>query len=350
MQTFFTILPFIPIALIVFGVLFGLMRGTKKTIIRMVTIMVTTTVLFFIAMPLTGAVAGSFLGDIETSLVTAGLDIEVAQDFIAALLAPVVFFVLFIVVNMVSWIFFAIFTRKVEKKGRLGGAIAGFVSGVFIAVAFMMPINGYLNFINTKHQQITEIAEVLELDELTDALESLNDWMRPLNDYQRNAITRLFNNVNIPLFNMMTNNRFEEVSDIVAEISSALVTIREFISALEQGNFDGLSREQLEEVGAVLDFLTGTFLSGMSLSDIFGVVAEDFNLGQFIPINQIAWLNPSQVDQAVNMVLEAQISEMSFEELFGAVYDARQDPVDAIDAMINQLPSSVRDFINGFRP
>ena len=358
---------FFPLLFILFGVLFGLMRGTKKTLIRLMIIMSTTAVLFFITRPITMSVASSMTSGIAADLTERGIPLETVNNMIVGFTAPLVFLVLFIIVNMLSWIFFAIFTRNVERSGKLGGALIGAGAGLFIAIMFMMPLNGYAKFVHDNHVRLTQLVETIEEADIEFDfvdISALDQYMRPIRNFNRNPITRAINTVAQPMFGFLTDRVLDDISDSIEALNDAASTLVDLINALDDGFENITDKDTLTNIGALVDRLTNNPLfSDITLGDIAGIVGDGFDLSQTIPFEQIG-ADAEQTQSIVNALLDIRLSDFSFEQMFYSlftVYDLIRDGVqpeeaDMMDAMsdvmdalpLNKLPSAIQSLISSF--
>ena len=368
MEVFFTIFAFLPLLFIVFGVLFGIMRGTKKTLIRFMIILATTAILFVVTKPITSGVLGSLMSGFAADLTNHGVPVDTVNSLISGLFAPLVFLVLFIVVNMLSWIFFAIFTRGVDPQGKLGGAIIGGIAGLFIAIAFMMPFNGYFKFADENHATLTELVETLEEVDVDFPFDIgiLDDFISPIRSFNQNIVTSTMNHATIPLFNHLTGGILEAITDVIDILGSGAGALRDLINGIENG-FGELTRENMSDIGALLDRVAGNALfDNFTLGSIFGIVSGDVDFTDIVPFDYLDGITNQDIQEIVDALFNLRLSDFNFQQTFTALFDVFQlteaEPAPPDDEIVtalfvvidtlplNLMPQLVRDLIDGFRP
>jgi len=193
---------------LVLGMLFGLFRGVKRAGIRLGLLVVMLIVAFFVTPFIVKALLGTniaimgktpaqYADELSDQLVVWlqenwGDYVVPFQDYIKdyasgivlAGLNLVLFFVMYIVVKLLSWVIYAIVARfaapkrdrdgnKIKKHAGWGLAV-GALQGVFLFVFFMLPVNGVIGVVNQaavyqamqtdEEQTATQTAAVTESD------------------------------------------------------------------------------------------------------------------------------------------------------------------------------------------
>ncbi len=182
-------------AILLFGFLLGLMRGLKKSTLRLC-IFVGVSVVVLLFMPLILKVTtsdivigGKTLKDYIASLISSGMPetagalegpVTMAAALAVAACGSIVFLVLFIGIQIITWIIFGIvklFLRgwtKKGKKNRLLGGLIGIVQAVFVCFIFMIPVAGFSNVA----YKIADAAEVV-LNEMKQVEEGSEEGETP---------------------------------------------------------------------------------------------------------------------------------------------------------------------------
>lgn len=187
------ILPYASIAMlsllgvfVLFGALFGMGRGVKRAGLRLGIFVG----LLVVALLLTPVVAGGLLGiniSINGQTPTEWVDslsdnlVVMLQESLGQYMAPfgpyikeyavglvlaflniILFFLMYIVIKIISWIIYAIVARFVapkrdkdgnkNKKHVWWGALVGMVQGVLLFVLFLLPIHGVIGVVNQAAQ------------------------------------------------------------------------------------------------------------------------------------------------------------------------------------------------------
>jgi len=152
---------------LLFGFLLGLLRGWKKSTLRFF-IFVGVSVVVLLCMPLilkvtsesiniNGMSLQEYIASLienqmpETAEVMAGA-MTMASAMAVAAVGSIVYLVLFIVIQILTWIIYAIcklFLRKnkTAKKRRFIGGLIGLVQGLFVCFVFMIPVAGFTNVV-----------------------------------------------------------------------------------------------------------------------------------------------------------------------------------------------------------
>jgi len=338
MNVFFALLPFLPVLFIVFGVLYGLRRGTKKSIIRLAIIMATTFALFLLCQPITRMIINAlpFTADLTRELAEYGIADGMILDTVVGLFAPLVFLILFIIVNAISWIFFAIFTRRVENNGKLGGVIVGFIAGFFISIFFMFPFNGYAS-LHKDLENINTIFETLEIDA------GFMEWLEPLANYNNNAIVRAYNVANRPMFEFATGGvaaDIREISEIIRDAATLIDMLRDGI------DIQNMTLEDATELGEILDRLAAVgIITNTSIGDVLGLIGGDnFDINDLLNLEELDGIDVAKIGELIDEISDIRISDFNFSVILPAIVENDGD----INEIVDLLPQSVRNIIDKF--
>lgn len=331
MNLIITVLQILPFALIAICVLLGLRRGTNRSLTRLIIIGVTAVLLFFTAGTFIEMAKQIFnpvdmLGDLD-------LPADQIEDLAVGLLTPIAFLLLFIIVNFISWIFFAIFVRKIERKGKLGGALIGLVTGVLVSVCFMFPVNGYANFYRD-FEDITGAIQVFGDTELPSDLKEIGK-------YNNSTVVKGYNAICLPLFDKQSRG----VSKDIHEISKAVKKAAELnlFDIIENIDFENLDPDNAEALGELLDaFAHSILLKDVAVGKILSMFVGDLNLNEMLGLDQ--------TDQdKINAINEIPLGEFNFKDTLRALAEFQQDPNanpgDQLDAIISTLPKALKDIL-----
>lgn len=207
---------------VLLGIIFGFARGLKRSVLRMVILISLLVISFF----LTPVIVGSLLGvdtsiagqtpvqwyngvseEIVNALSDAGGNYmipflsymqEYSLGFVLAFVNIAFFFVMYIVVKIVSWVIYAIIAHfmapKRDQDGKklpkhaVGGLLVGALQGVLLFAFFMLPINGMIGVINRASQyemaessSITTAAESSSTDEMKQSFRKLDSSLNLYN-------------------------------------------------------------------------------------------------------------------------------------------------------------------------
>lgn len=168
---------------LLFGFFLGLLRGWKKSTLRF-GIFVGVSVILLLCMPVILNVTtseiiinGQTLTEYVASLVEQGMPatgelmvgaISASTAIALAALSSIVYLVLFIVVQFITWIIFGIcklFLRKNKNapKHRFVGGLIGIVQALFVCFVFMIPVAGFTDVMakvgTTVEAVVTEMYE-----------------------------------------------------------------------------------------------------------------------------------------------------------------------------------------------
>lgn len=145
---------------LLFGALFGRMRGRNRAILRLALIVLSVVLAILLRGVIVDTIMGINVGDgtIKESMSSAfGKDLpESMQSLIFALIeimiGLVAFFILFIMLQFVTWILvfpiLKIFVKKGENKRKGAGALVGLAQGLVIAFVICAPLTGILVQVN----------------------------------------------------------------------------------------------------------------------------------------------------------------------------------------------------------
>jgi len=174
--------------IVLVGFLIGLKRGFAKALVRFVELVIVAIVSLFAARWVTGMLSSTAANLLHTkleeplkSVLLSTPDAEALMLGLAgALILPVIFVLIFIVLKLFSLIGLSaitkLFTRKKEagaKKHRLAGAAVGAITSVLTASVFLCPLYAGVKIIaNVPAETISELVEIPEAQIITDYLPS----------------------------------------------------------------------------------------------------------------------------------------------------------------------------------
>ena len=167
------------IATLAFGVLIGYKRGVGRAVVRLVYLVVLAAISFFAASAIAGAISDPIMNLIRgyynetvSTVVNANPQLEVmAQSLITAVLSPVVFALLFGILQLLSLIclkklslkIVGLFKKEVSPKAsKWGGATVGLVSALVMIFALFAPITFVASTLaNTPEESLVALDAVL---------------------------------------------------------------------------------------------------------------------------------------------------------------------------------------------
>lgn len=170
--------------LLLVAVLFGAKRRGAGAFVRLVTLVFAAIAAFVLAKFLAAGFDGSVLDSIRERLAdnpTVGKYMEdnpALMDCVSALIrlliAPILFWICYLVLKLLTWIVFvivaAIFRTKKHPKtfGRLTGAAIGFVCGLVGVVVLVVPVLGYTDMAAQVMEALPAANETAESTETTE--------------------------------------------------------------------------------------------------------------------------------------------------------------------------------------
>ena len=167
------------IATLAFGVLIGYKRGVGRAVVRLVYLVVLAAISFFAASAIAGAISDPIMNLIRgyynetvSTVVNANPQLEVmAQSLITAVLSPVVFALLFGILQLLSLIclkklslkIVGLFKKEISPKAsKWGGAAVGLVSAFVMIFALFAPITFVASTLaNTPEESLVALDAVL---------------------------------------------------------------------------------------------------------------------------------------------------------------------------------------------
>ena len=139
-----------------------------------------------------GADMVTMINDVLGYVAVSPTMIEFAIQLTAALVLPVLCFVLFVVFSLICWVIYLLITVALSKAlkatdkmipaSRLIGLVIGFVSGLIVAVLLLFPVSAYLGLVDSAVESLEQqdaveeiIPDVPEVDMIKGIVSELND-------------------------------------------------------------------------------------------------------------------------------------------------------------------------------
>lgn len=299
------------LATVVICFLLGLWRGLFKSALRAVTLIVSLVIALILVntvlASVTESIADSIVQEMSSEgeyadLLASGLAIDVIKSFILAIVSPILFMVLYFVLNKLLLIVYAIckiFIRPLvalEKKSIpahrwLGGAV-GVVCALISLAVLMTPIGGYANLMDDMVTLVDEAEEGEYPEEFVDAM----DEIKPVT----NALSKNLG-VRVPytlggnlLFGQLTSFKIETEDD---SISTSLGSeVKGFFNLIPRAmnlselSFDGLDDVNLEPLNGIIDALEAkegnSQIAVLLVAEVCSTAAEKWNNGEtYLEIN-----------------------------------------------------------------
>ncbi|MBQ7365456.1 MAG: CvpA family protein [Clostridia bacterium] len=327
------------LALTVLGILLGLKRGLVHSVLRLaaavgaalVSLLGARMLRDYAATFIQGFLDG-FLKDNATvqELITASPTAkELITSLPGALAAPLVFFALFLILNLVFYGIYKIlkkltaFTKEAAKKtvfgklqiGRILGASVSLVASFLIVICILAPFSGYLSLAD----DVVKELEKVELDE---------DMNQTIASVDKNVITPLTDNTALTVSGTLLNSIvFETVtsyemngstvvwSEEIAYLANTYTTVKPLIDA----EFD-LSRFTKTEADAIRAFaahFNDSELVPHIIAELLPAMATKWNNGEtFCGIENPAAATPEMLHPLMTSLFEV-LETTTYETLPG---------------------------------
>ena len=247
-----------------FGALFGMLRGRNRAILRLVLIVVSVA----LAIALRGVVTdlimdidfgGGTLKQMLSESFTQG-DSALPESFqtlifslIEVMIGLIAFFLLFIVLRLLTWMIVypicKIFVKKGEKKRKGFGALIGLAQGLIIAVAVWGPFTGIimqmdkLSKIEMQGERVVQLPDELGVDE-----------------YVNSPFGKVYNGMGGWLFDILSSTTTEDGKSVSIEdtcdVVEALAGVGDVVNDLQGsieliGKADATNKERMDAMKGV---------------------------------------------------------------------------------------------------
>lgn len=247
-----------------FGLLFGLHRGVKRSILRTVLILLCAVAAYFLSPTVIETLWQlDFDGQTMEEMLLSSFPEEMAGlsdqlvPVINALLGLVIYLLIFIVLRFVSWLIVfpicKIFVKKDNNPAvrRLGGMVAGLISGAIVCYILVMPIVGLTD-------TVLKICDI-EIDgqSVSDSLtEELGDAV-DLNAMREEPIFGVYRTIGMFYYDLLTTTKTADGKEVKLNTQmDAVVTGASIVGEvmkITDVNIDGeLTSENVGEIQEVL--------------------------------------------------------------------------------------------------
>ena len=346
------------ILLLVFGFLFGLMRGLNRSILRLGLVIVSAVIAFLARDIIVDIVMDMDTGEgtvremLLLSLATDSTGMpESIQAIVVALCEITIgllgFYVLFIVLQFLTWLILfpilKIFVKKGEHKRALLGGAVGAVQGIVIAFLICSPLTGAISQVNRLASIEVDGAYIFEIPEEI----GLNDFVKSPTYGLYNATgSWFFDSLTTTKTDDGTNISINDTIDITVAITGVADSVSKFQGAIEEMSKGGSMQEQIGALRNVGDALieVDEKINGLSgnakylvnevmgsMKDIVGSEGMDPELEKFLNEFDIESIDMASLGRAINGV---------------ASYIEKTDPEFGSHATVTQ--QEVNDIIGGF--
>lgn len=179
----------VAVVYLIVGVIWGVKRGFARSLFRLVTLAAAAVIAFFITSGIIGAcgdaitekllaLADTYAASVSELLHASETLIRYVLSIAIALLAPLLYTLLFLVLRGLLWILYAALcmflpTKKkkpIDALSRLTGVIVSCAGCFLIVISLLMPFAGYLRFAAESYPKVVE-AEVFINDTLPAGLD-----------------------------------------------------------------------------------------------------------------------------------------------------------------------------------
>lgn len=166
----------------IISAIIGLCRGFKKTLGSTVVIVISAVISFIVTLLLcrpsqdkltviTNSLMSSMQGDEYAELISSPAVLDMINYYVAFIIAPFFFVLLFFLVRIILGIVMKILVKKIpvlnnipKPAKRLGGTGLGIVNGFLLAVIFMMPLLGMMDVANVVVSDVAKNEEIAKIE------------------------------------------------------------------------------------------------------------------------------------------------------------------------------------------
>ena len=382
--------------ILLFSTLFGIKRGRNHSILRLILIFGCIAGAIFLRPVLFNVISnieteqGTLIEMVMSFFNQGGQPLpEEAQKMLSALIqiviAFVIYFALFYGLRIISWLIifpiFKLIIKREENKKRGFGAIIGFIQGIFMVFAVVVPLNGLavdmnkLASIEMDGKPIIEIPQEIGLNEYqtTDTykiFDTIGGWYYDMlataktengEEYSMSSTCSAINAV------YSTVNSFEEVESAFSALSdgtktdqykaqtarSASQTFYKLASTME--NLDQPSKEMVDGVlKGVKDFLKGVKILDTDSEVLFNdLTIEKINFSSVASgldgladyLESPSTITQQGVEKIVNGIVESQLLLEVFTTTEKLIYDIKVNE-EMFKSVINQANITAQERAN----
>lgn len=252
------------IACIVIGFLLGLLRGRNRSILRFLLVAGCAVGSFFLKDVIIDTIMGVKIEGQSLEELFIGMLGEEIPEFalvlvtslIKVILGLVVFLVLFIGLQFVSWAIvfpiLKIFVRKGLKKGVLFGGLVGILQGVLVAFVICAPITGAITQVDKISKLTIQGESVGEMAEIPD-----------MSTYFESPIYKIYNGAGAWFFDAITTYKDQNGNDVtLGDTIQAADVLTSILGEIEniQTHLEELGKEHEKEMteGDILREVAGS--------------------------------------------------------------------------------------------
>ena len=277
------------ILFVVVNLLKGLKKGLAKSLVNLIVTVSSTVVAFLVVKaisPLFAVTVKDFLLEIPEGADIAHLmESSAAVDtFVGvlgnALLLPLVFLVVFLVVHFIFGIIGAIIAIPFPKKKRIAGLAVGIVRGILFFVVLVIPVLCYVSFFETLTDKAPSLKETLVEAVGEENVEQIeNTVLDPIQNnvvymaLESNVVHASMHLLTADSYNGTTVDAYTAVTDIGGVVEAAMPLTK------EQLDFKNLTSEQLDIVDDVIDAVGASPLLSNVIADVVSAVAGAWSEG-----------------------------------------------------------------------
>ena len=344
----------ITIVVLVFGFLLGLMRGLNRSLLRFGLVIVSAVIAFLARDFMVGTVMGTETGEgtveqmIIFSLQEAGMP-ESIMSLVLVLCEIMIgllgFYLLFIVLQFITWIvlfpILKIFVKKGEHKRALLGGVVGAVQGLVIAFLICSPLTGAISqvsklaSIEVQGEAIFEIPEEIGFEEFVNS---------PTYGFYNATGGWFFDSLTTKKTDDGTKVSINDTVDITVAVSGIVDSVTGLQTAIENMSKEGVTMQEqvdslksvgdaLIDMGSKIDELTkdAKYLVSDIISSVKDMAPEgeiDPDMIEFLENFDFEAINVKSLGKAVKAI--ASYTEKTSEELGGNGMDVTQQEVNDI--------------------
>ena len=348
-----TVISIVFFALIAIGILLGLKRGLIHSLLRLGAAILAA----LAAIPVTRALRETVAGAIQT-LLDEVLTNPTIQELLAAsptakelitvmpgsLAAPLLFFVVFLVMNFIFYMIYKIlkrltvFSKQLCAKtlfgkmhlGRLLGAGVSLVASFIIVVCFFSPFAGYIAFADSI---VTELEEVSIEEELDATIVEVDETvLTPLSSCAAFTVSGAITKPIIfdPVMSCNVNGYKVVWSEEVAYLAETYATLTPILeSGMDLATF---SKTEADALRAFADQFDKSDLLPRMIAELLPAMAEKWNKGEtFCGIENPANTASEQLQPLMHSLVDV---------LEGTTYDTFSEDIHTVVELIATLAES----------
>ncbi len=316
----------IALALILLGILLGIKRGLLHSSFRLAAVILAAGVSIIVARVLRSAVAnlisellleGQLDPTVQEVLNASPTATELVTKLPGALIAPLIFFICFLLLNFIFYLIYKIpkrLTRPLKQKiaqSRMGkmqldrvfGAIVSVAASFLIVACFLAPFSGYVSFAD---EIVTELENV-SIDKDVDSMivEIDEDYLTPV---KNNVALSVAGTVMNPIvFDAVTSseiNGYDVVwSGEIAYLADTYGTVKPLIdTGFDLGQF---GESEATALRAFAENFDNSVLIPHIIAELLPTMAANWNRGEdFIGIENPANSAPSQLQPMMGTMVD----------------------------------------------